>query len=126
MDIPQFAWAQNTTADIDDEVGSFLRSGSVRNSFVGFESASSAREWTEQHFGMDQVEEFGHSARVSIEMDGGTVSCVVTKTKDLFYAQLNAFHRSRIELVALLDRKRRRLPNLEEDLDVQKNGKIKF
>lgn len=119
--IPTFSWIQNTTAIIDEQVEEFLQSSNVRSAFTGFDSVENAETWIKDNFGPDQIQH-GHSAKVTIDNEE-PISCFITKTKDLFYHQLEEFSKSRIELKALRDRKRRCLgPDEEPRLQVADAG----
>ncbi|KAI9561351.1 hypothetical protein GHT06_012308 [Daphnia sinensis] len=109
MTIPVFSWSQKSTAFTANPcLDEFFSSSSVRHTVSGFNSRSQAEKWIELFFGSDQLES-GHSADVEIECQDSNIVCVITKNRDLHWHHLNVFQRSRAELLALRDRRRRRL-----------------
>ncbi len=109
MPMPVFSWMQSCKVDIDPLVDAFLRSNSIRKSFSGFTTTSTAEEWIEDLFGRDQIKN-GYSAEAIVEeREPGDITCVVTKNRLLYQYKLDKFLKSRTELIALRDRRRRRL-----------------
>uniref|UniRef100_A0A0P6F5X7 Uncharacterized protein n=1 Tax=Daphnia magna TaxID=35525 RepID=A0A0P6F5X7_9CRUS len=109
MTLPVFTWSQKSTAFIANPcLDDFFSSSSVRHNVSGFNSRRQAEKWIELLFGPDQLES-GHSADVEIKRQDSKIVCAITKNRDLHWHQLNLFQRSRAELLALRDRRRRRL-----------------
>ncbi|XP_057371844.1 uncharacterized protein LOC130692785 [Daphnia carinata] len=119
MTIPIFTWNQKSTAFIANAfLDDFFASSSVRHTVSGFNSRSQAEKWIELLFGPDQVKS-GHSADVEIKYQDSKIVCVITKNRDLHWHHLNMFHKSRAELLALRDRRRRRLGEDVSSLKVE-------
>ena len=109
---PIFNWFQHCTTSMDDldaQLLNFFRSRSFRETFSGFANRRAATDWITKFIGRDQVRR-GYSARAVIEEErDGEISCVVTKTRHYFEDRMEKFLVSRVELLALRDRRLRRL-----------------
>ena len=111
--MPVFSWIQETALfDHEPALNKFFRSSAMRETFTGFASREHAKTWCDELCVPDQVS-FGYSAKFDIKCGGPIFECVITKTRDLYQHNLKLFHQSRAELLALQERKRRRLPSEE-------------
>ena len=109
----EFSWIQETALfDHEPALNKFFRSSAMRETFTGFASREHAKTWCDELCVPDQVS-FGYSAKFDIKCGGPIFECVITKTRDLYQHNLKLFHQSRAELLALQERKRRRLPSEE-------------
>ena len=111
MSVPLFSWFQHCDLSVDVQLATFLRSTSFRETFNGFENERAATEWMRKFFGRNQIKR-GYSA-VAVVEEGvdGEIGCVVTKTPYYFRYKTDKFIKSREELIALRDRRDRRLKN---------------
>ena len=109
---PVFSWFQHCFALDGEDIRlvTFLRSSSSKETFRGFENERAATEWMRKFFKRNQVES-GYSAIAEIDEEDGEICCVVTKTNDYFQRRMDHFLKFQEELIALCDRRNRRLGN---------------
>lgn len=108
--MPIFSWIQgNALFDHEPLLTKFFCSSTVRQTFTGFTSRQEVEAWCGELFETDQVDH-GYSAKIEIRGEGSNFECVITKNRDLYRHYLKLFHQSRVELLALRERRLRRLP----------------